>query len=40
MIPETATQDAWLWFNGQHFKTFYDAHPKKEGEDVEVNVNI
>ncbi|MGF6847626.1 GLPGLI family protein [Chitinophaga sp. W3I9] len=40
MIPETATQDASLWFNKQRFKTFYNANQKKEGDDVEVNVNI
>lgn len=40
MIPETATQDLSLWFNGQHYKTFYNPVQKKEGDDVEVNVNI
>lgn len=40
MIPETATQDLSLWFNGQHYKTFYNPIQKKEGDDVEVNVNI
>lgn len=40
MIPETATQDVSLWFNGQHYKTFYNSVQKKEGDDVEVNINI
>lgn len=40
MIPETATQDLSLWFNGQHYKTFYNPVQKKEGDDVEVDINI
>lgn len=40
MIPETATQDLSLWFNGQHYKTFYNPTQKKEGDGADVSINI
>lgn len=40
MLPETATQDAWLIFKGQKFKTYFSASEKKEDDGVEMDINI
>ncbi|HEY8958026.1 GLPGLI family protein, partial [Chitinophaga sp.] len=40
MVPETATQDLSLWFNGQRYKTFYNPTQKKEGDGADVSINI